>query len=117
MKKLIILFLITFNSFANFEPVLKTIKISEQEIQFSNGCEKCKAYLAYKSFKKSDLEKIRPLVFGGRTWGDQICIKTFKQNIRVYKDKGLNEANYCFFDDKSYISSDQLSALAFSLLD
>jgi hypothetical protein len=117
MRALFLIF-ITLSLYAgeNFTPELKQIKLKGDIVHVSKSCVSCLAQKEYLKLKKSDVEKIRDVVFGGRTWGDQVCLKIFKARIVSSFDKDKNESHYCLFKDNSYISTDELNYLSQDLI-
>ncbi len=117
MKIIILLFIVSFTSMAKeFVPELKEITLKSESVEISKTCDNCIAQQKYLSLKKADLEKIREHIFGGRTWGNQVCLKTFSAQVVSAYDKDRNEAQYCKFKDLSYISTDELNYLSLKLI-
>jgi hypothetical protein len=117
MRVLFALFFITsIYSSENFIPILKKISIRGESVNISSPCTNCIAQKNYLSLEKVQVEKVRKHVFGGRTWGSQVCLKVFKARIVSSFDSDQNEAHYCLFKDSSYISTDELNYLAMKLI-
>jgi len=117
MRIIIALFIASFSSVANdFIPNLEKIILKAESVEISKACNNCMAQQKYLSLNKEDLERIRVHIFGGRTWGNQVCLKIFNAKIVSVYDKDRNEAHYCQFKDLSYISTDELNYLSLKLI-
>ena len=103
MKLLPILFLLLA---AEFKPKLQSVVYQKQEVLVGcNNLKNCKALDAIKSVSSKQYQGIKKFVFGGKTVGDQFCLKIHQAEIIYHYDKDKNEEHFCLFSDKSYLST------------